>query len=396
MKMNLRNGFSLGWAAAFSAALVGCGGGGGGGDSGAAGMGSMRVALTDAPSCGYDHVYVTIEKIRVHQSSTASENDAGWSEIALDPAQRVDLLSLQNGVLAELGQMPLTPGRYQQLRLVLAANGAGAAAANSLVPTGGAERALDTPSAQQSGLKMNVDLDVQANKLVDLVLDFDACKSVVRAGNSGHYHLKPVASVIPRFISGVSGTLAAGWPAGTTQVSLQQSGTVVKATAPGSGGAFLLQPVSPGTYDLVAAAPGEATVVVTNVIVASETVTAVGGTLAATASATGTVSGKVTTATTPVDADTRALQALTMGHAIEVASSPVDETTGDYGHVLSLAAPLVAPYVAPPVALAFSADTAVAGKFRIEAISGGATKSVTPPALTASSPTSGNNDFTFP
>ncbi|MEZ0309075.1 MAG: hypothetical protein ACAH21_14220, partial [Ramlibacter sp.] len=48
---------------AATAALVACGGGGGGDSTGtpSAGMGSLRVALTDAPSCGYDHVYVTIE-----------------------------------------------------------------------------------------------------------------------------------------------------------------------------------------------------------------------------------------------------------------------------------------------------------------------------------------------
>jgi hypothetical protein len=385
----------LGWAALISAALVACGGGGGGGDASMAGTGTLRVALTDAPACGYDAVYVTIEKIRVHQSSTAADGDGGWSEVVLSPARRVDLLSLQNGVLAELGQLPLSPGRYQQLRLVLADNGAGATLANSLVPGGAAERALDTPSAQQSGLKMNVDLDVQANKLVDLVLDFDACKSVVRSGNSGKYHLKPVVRVIPRFISGVSGTLAAGWPAGTTQVSLQQAGVVVKATAPGSGGTFLLQPVSPGTYDLVIAAPGQASVVVTDVVVASETVTALGGTaIAATASATGTAAGKVTTGTTPVDASTRAVQVLTVGHTIEVAAAPVDATTGAYGHVLAVAAPRVAPWVAAPGTLVFTADTAVAGKYSVQATAGSATKSVGPFTLTAGG--TATNDVTFP
>jgi hypothetical protein len=265
-------------------------------------MGTLRVALTDAPSCGYDAVYVTIQKVRVHQSSTASDGDGGWSEITLEPAKRVDLLTLQNGVLSELGQMPLAAGRYQQLRLVLADNDATSPLANSLVPTGGAERALSTPSAQQTGLKMNVDLDVQANKMIDLVLDFDACKSVVRAGNSGRYNLKPVVRVIPRFISGVSGVVAAGWPAGTTQVSLQQSGTVVRATAPGGTGTFLLQPVSPGTYDLVVAAPGQTTVVVTDVLVTSETVTPLNtasSPIAAASSPTGTASGKVTTGATP-------------------------------------------------------------------------------------------------
>jgi hypothetical protein len=382
--------------AAVALALVACGGGGGD-DIGSGGTGNLRVALTDAPACGYDAVNVTIEKVRVHRSATASDSDAGWSELTLSPPKRVDLLTLQNGVLSELGQMPLEAGTYQQLRLVLADNGAGNTLANSVKPTGAAERALDTPSAQQSGLKMNVDMEVKANQLLDLVLDFDACKSVVRAGNSGRYNLKPVVSVIPRFISGVSGALAAGWPAGTTQVSLQQGGVVVRATSPDSTGAFLLQPVSPGTYDLVIAAPGQTTVVVTGVVVAADTVTALntGATaIAPTASATGTANGKVTTGVTPIDASTRALQTLTMGHTIELAAGPVDATTGDYGTTLAVAAPRVAPFVAAPGTLTFTADTAVAGKYSVQAASGAATKTVGPFTLTSGS--TSTNNITFP
>jgi hypothetical protein len=377
---------SLGWAAALSAVLVACGGGGGGGDGSASGMGTMRVALTDAPTGDYDAVNVTITKVRVHQSSTAADGDAGWSEITLNPARRVDLLTLQNGVLSELGQMPLDAGKYQQVRLVLADNDATTPLANSVVPKGGTERALETPSGQQTGLKMNVDLTVEANKLLDLVLDFDAQKSIVRAGNSGRYSLKPVVSVIPRFVSGVSGAVAAAWPAGTTKVSLQLNGVVVRSTTPDSTGAFLLQPVSPGTYDLVVAAPGETTVVVTGVVVASDTVTAL--------SATGTASGKVTTGVTPIIANTRALQTLTNGHVIELANAPVDSTTGAYSHVLPVAAPLVAAYVAAPGTLSFSADSAVAGKYSVQGVFGSATKSAGPFTLTSGS--TSTNDITFP
>ena len=78
------------------------------------------LAITDAPSCGYDAVNVTIEKVRVHQSARRGDSDAGWSEVVLSPAKRIDLLTLTNGVLEELGQTPLPAGTYTQLRLVLA------------------------------------------------------------------------------------------------------------------------------------------------------------------------------------------------------------------------------------------------------------------------------------
>src|ERR1043166_7879498 len=125
--MRLRAGLALagfGVAAPISA----CGGGGGSSSD----TGTLQVSLTDAPACGYDHVWVDVQKLRVHQSSSASDTDGGWSEITVN--QRIDLLTLTNGVLQTLGQVPLQPGKYQQMRLLLNGN-------NTVVPTGGSETA---------------------------------------------------------------------------------------------------------------------------------------------------------------------------------------------------------------------------------------------------------------
>src|SRR5687767_1798167 len=94
----------------------------GGGSDSSSDAGTLRLALTDAPACGFDRVDVTVEKVRVHKSSSASEGDGGWSEVVLQPPKRVDLLSLTNGALAELGQTPLPAGKYTQMRLVLSPN----------------------------------------------------------------------------------------------------------------------------------------------------------------------------------------------------------------------------------------------------------------------------------
>ena len=91
-------------AALSTAALLAACGGGSDSNSTSAGTGTMRLSLTDAPACGYDTVFVTIEKVRVHQSSSAGENDAGWSEVVLNAPQRIDLLTLTNGSLLPLGQ----------------------------------------------------------------------------------------------------------------------------------------------------------------------------------------------------------------------------------------------------------------------------------------------------
>jgi hypothetical protein len=362
-----------------AAALAACGGGGGSDGTAATGAGTLRVALTDAPSC-YQHVYVTVQKVRVHQSATAGDADAGWSDLTLAAPQRIDLVSLSNGVLQELGSTPLPAGHYQQVRLVLADNaGSGASAmANSVQPNGGAETALDTPSAMQSGLKLRADFDVAAGQMADLVLDFDACKSIVQAGNSGKFILKPVISVVPRIVSGVTGYVTTTLSLSSTTIAAQQNGATVRSTAPDATGKFSIPYLQPGTYTLVVTSDGHATAVVTNVP-AGTTTTVVNGTATAIAppastmaDITGTVaatsvSGSATTSVAVTDANVRALQALTGGPTIEVTSRPVDATSGGYSLHVPVAAPVKASFPTGTATLAFTADTAVAGQYSVEA-----------------------------
>jgi hypothetical protein len=381
------------------ALLAACGGGGGSDSSSSMsqGMGTLSVSMTDAPACGYDHVYVTVQKVRVNQSSTAADTDAGWTDLAVaSGSQRMDLLSLTNGVLSALGQMPLAPGHYQQMRLVLAANDSSNPLANSVAPTGQTEVALTTPSGQQSGLKLNIDLTINANQLADLVLDFNACKSVVSAGASGKYLLKPVVSVTPAYISGVAGYVDPSLGVATTGISLQQSGVVVKSTVPDATGKFLLEPVAPGTYDFVLTSAGHATAVVTGVVVSANTVTTLNASSSSfnpPVSATGMAAGAVTvTGATSIDAIVAASQTLTVGNTVELAAGPADAVTGAYSFTLPVAAPMVAAYTTGT--LTFTADTAVAGKYGLAATSGGTSKMAGP--LTLTSGTTVTTNFSFP
>jgi hypothetical protein len=397
-------------AGALLGSLLACGGGGGGGTAPAAGSGTgsasgsasggngtLRLAMTDAPACGYDAVNVTVTKVRVHQSSNAGEGDAGWQDLSVNPPARIDLLSLTNGVLFELGQMPLPAGKYTQMRLVLADNGGSAPPANSVVLTNGPEVALKTPSGQQSGLKAKADIDVLAGQLADFVIDFDACKSVVRAGNSGQYLLKPVLSVVPRLIAGVQGFVGSGLIGPNTVVSLQQGGVVVKASIPDINGQFLLQPVQPGFYTLVVTSPGRVTGVVDNVPVAADKVTSIntsGTALSFATSPTATLTGTVSTGVSPVEADVRALQILGNGATIAVADRPVDGDTGAYSYTVPVAAPQVAPYIATPAPLVFLPDNFSAGKYTVEASGAGTIEAVPTPVLPAASIFT--NNFTLP
>jgi hypothetical protein len=371
---------------ATAALVAACGGGGGDSPSSTMstsnGTGTLSLSLTDAPSCGYDSAFVTVEKVRVHQSSSAGDGDAGWSEVVLNPPQRVDLLTLTNGTLMPLGQTELPAGTYTQMRLVLGSAAPpgwpSATLANAIKPSGGdKEIELTTPSGQQSGLKMNVDITVPAGQVADFAIDFDACKSFVKAGNSGKYLLKPVLSVIPiledpgqRIVGFVDPSLA---NTGTI-VSAQFAGVPVRATPPNSTtGRFVLYPVPAGTYDLVITASGRVNAVMTGVPVADAVPTLVGSDAAridtplSTDSylASGTISVSGSTANT--GAAVRATQTLSGGPTIEVGYGAADALTGNYGMTLPAGAPVKLPYVAGATTFAFAGNPLDAGKYRLEA-----------------------------
>ncbi len=354
---------------AIAAIASACGGGG----TSSSDNGTLRLALTDAPACGYDHVYVTVQKVRVHKSSSAGDNEAGWSEVVLNPAQRVDLLSLTNGALADLGQTPLPAGRYTQMRLVLAANDAGNPMANAIVPSGGSETALTTPSAAQSGLKMNVGIDVAANQLADFVLDFDACKSFVKLGSSDRFLLKPVIRVMPRVTTGmrVVGYVAPALAVGTTTVSVQANGKVVKSTPPDSTGKFILYPVEVGTYDLVVTAQDRATATITGVPVTETAFTMINLSSAPIdppASTMHMASGTVAAPGDPIDAAVSAIKKYSGGPNVVVADAPVHGTTGAFSHALPASAPVKTVYMPSAGSWSFTADAASpSGKYTLAA-----------------------------
>jgi hypothetical protein len=370
---------ATGVAALALASLVACGGGGG--DSTPAAPGTLRLAMTDAPSCGYDHVYVTVDRVRVNQSGSASDSDSGWSEIVLAAPKRIDLLSLTNGVFEELGQTQLPAGNYSQVRLVLVDNAGNNQLANAVQPTGGALVALNTPSAQQSGLKLKTSFAVQSGQVSDLLLDFDACRSVVVAGGSGSYNLKPVLTVTPRVSTEISGYVSTALAPSSTLVTAQQGGVVVRSAAPDSSGKFVLPSLAAGNYDVVVTSDARATAIVPSVPVTATSSVSLNGTATAilppvatmrAISGTASVSSTGTSTTVVTDATVRATQALSSGPTVEIARLPVNATTGAWQLRVPADAPVKSAYAAGG-SLSFGADSAAAGKYRVEASAPGRT-----------------------
>ena len=380
MKLFEKYSKALPWlmASLLAALVAGCGGGGG--SSMGSGPGTLGVSMTDAPACGFDAVNVTVVKVRVHQSSTASDTDAGWTDITLNPAQKINLLSLNNGVLMSLGQTPLAAGHYTQVRLLLDPN------ANSVVVTGStSETPLVTPSAVQTGIKLINQFDVVAGQRADLMLDFNACQSIVKRGN-GTYALMPVIKVVPFAMNGIDGFVDLALLTSNVMVTAQQSGVIVQSTAPDAQtGEFFLSRLPLGNYEVVITADGRAPDVITTVPITSSTsVVNLSTSLARTflsASTTHTVSGTAVLNPTSTTAVAYVAAKQTLGITpVVVQSVAADDTSsppGAYTLTLPIAAPQLGLYsMSLPIML--TAQSAVAAQYSIEASATGyQTQSVT-------------------
>jgi hypothetical protein len=139
----------------------------------------IEVWLTDAPG-DYQEVNIDLTAIEVHTEDGDAES--GW--ISLNANEGVyNLLDLTNGIDTLIGNIEIPAGKISQIRLKLGEN-------NS-IKVGGETYDLSTPSAQQSGLKIQVHQELKAGITYKILLDFDVARSIVLTGN-GTYKLKPV------------------------------------------------------------------------------------------------------------------------------------------------------------------------------------------------------------
>ena len=369
--------------------LAACGGGGGG-DGGQAKSGAtLGVMLTDAPACGFDAVYVTVRQVRIHRSEDAEEDVDGWTNVNIDPPRKINLLDLNNGVAAALGEGPIGPGTYQQFRLVLVHNDDDTLA-NSVVLSGtSTELPLET---KKSGIKLVHGFTVGINERADVLLDFDACKSVVKRGHGhghdnkdgkGTYSLKPVIKITPFLVNvntSIQGVIAPTLLGSNVVISAQRNGTIVQSTAPNQyTGEFTLARLDSGDYDVVVTADGHATALIRGVPAASSSSTATIGTSAQPftlpRSTSHTISGAITL--NPVSPGTvilvTAKQAIVPGSYVLVKSDSADLADANYALTLPAGAPLVGNYGTGSLPIALEPVPAAAGLYLIEASAPGYT-----------------------
>jgi len=226
---------------------------------------NLKVQLTDAPSVEFDSAIVEISTVTLLPVE-------GDPIVITDAGGRFDLLQLQNGVTAELGDVDIPAGDYQELRLVVTSAHVWLAEPYEF-EDGTTDRSLKVPSGAQSGIKVKLS-STDADSMVPfvsitedaiLVVDFDVSQNFKIQGNpETPAGLKgvlftPVLRAVVRDVAGsISGTVtssAEGNPgiAGlTVQATMEVNGDQIVATAvTDENGDYAISFLAPGTYEVV-------------------------------------------------------------------------------------------------------------------------------------------------
>ncbi len=141
---------------------------------------SLNIRLTDAP--------IDLDEVNIDLQQVIIRGPEGSQEIPLETNAGIyNLLDLQNGIDALIANAEVQLSEITEVRLVLGEN--------NTVVVDGESFELKVPSGSQSGLKIKLCLDLTDTPQYDLLLDFDAAKSVHVTGN-GKYMMKPVIRVM--------------------------------------------------------------------------------------------------------------------------------------------------------------------------------------------------------
>lgn len=194
----------------------------------------LTVYLTDDPA-NYTEVNIDIQEVLINVSN-GGEN---WKSLPIK-AGIYNLLDFRNGLDTVLGSIELPAGKVSQIRMVLGPN--------NTVKEGTKIYDLTTPSAQQSGLKFNVQVELTDGIDYKLWIDFDAGRSIVKAGNSGKYILKPVIKTFTEATSGAIKGIVLPEAAQAWVYAINGIDTVASAKPETATGFFLLRGIAPGTY----------------------------------------------------------------------------------------------------------------------------------------------------
>jgi hypothetical protein len=191
----------------------------------------ITIKMTDAPG-PYNAVFIDLQGVEI----TGTNN----SSVLLNVNKGIyNLLDLANGKDTLLGTGTLDVGSVEQIRLILGPN--------NTVLVNNVSYPLSTPSAEQSGLKLQVHQTLEAGVEYSILLDFDANQSIVNTGN-GSYKLKPVIRTIETALSGsVRGKIS---PIGPLDIVTATSALASYSSVVNVNGDFMIKGLPAGTYSV--------------------------------------------------------------------------------------------------------------------------------------------------
>jgi hypothetical protein len=202
---------------------------------GNSGKATFQVYLTDDPG-DYEEVRIDVKDILINYSSDTAK---GWQSLGNVKVGVYDILKLVNDKDTMLANAEISAGRIQQIRLVLGNN--------NFVKIDGVDYALQTPSAQQSGLKLNIHQDVSEGIVYKLLLDFDASRSIVKTGNN-KYILKPV---IRTTLQAAGGSIKGFVKPDSVQTAVYAIKGVDTFGTYTQNGSYMIKALSAGSYNLL-------------------------------------------------------------------------------------------------------------------------------------------------
>jgi len=219
----------------------------------------VQLKLVDAPG---DYVGVNIEIIDIQYNNS---EDGEWQSFHPETGYPilVDITELVGGTSLLLTDEMLPAGMLHQIRLVLNDNNTLEIEGEMVDDAPGAiiTEPLTTPSAQQSGLKIKLNQELEAGFVYRFTLDWLVNESIVKAGNSEKYILKPVIRVSTTVTSGsLKGTVTADFLVDDTPNALLYDATIsiydmddlfITSTKSNEKGDYMLHGIPHGNYYIV-------------------------------------------------------------------------------------------------------------------------------------------------
>jgi Domain of unknown function (DUF4382) len=223
------------------------------------GDGRTAVFLTDAPF-PFDRITrvdIHISEIGLSPEADTSQGPPGWITVA-SPDRLFNLLDLQNGATALLGEADVPPGQYRAVRVTFDP------ARSSMTDKNGGHPAINWQAKGDTPILFGLVEEAMAidENGEDIVIDFDVGRSFLPDSGGNGFLFIPFLRAITRAGSGgISGTLAhseGGAPIPLAAVSIHYTfdssaavGPLVATSRSNASGSFTASFLRPGRYAVI-------------------------------------------------------------------------------------------------------------------------------------------------